>query len=774
MATRMKKLFTVGSDCHGRGRVLYSWSSKGSHLATVGNRRKVFIWDRNGRLYDEIHLPSAEAVKPAGVEEETASACVALEWDSTGERLALLPSGITTVLLYTLATRDTTKLDTNMKELAFLSWAKSAKMLAVGTGKGNVLIYNDALGKKVPIMGKHTRRITCGAWNSEGRLALGSEDRQVTVSKSEGDTIRQLGVKMEPTEIYFHDKKDEEKKLRKENTISINVGRKTIYLYRVFEEDAAAEADQDRDNPIELAFQERYGNIQCHRWFGEGYILIGFQSGFVVVISTHNKEMSEEVHSARYHKDVLSDVAYCGALDRAATCGGNLIKIIDMVGQECNEIKSDSIEFESNVVLDKLQWTQDGQVLSVSTQGGDVHSYLASLPVINDVCETRLVYLTSLLELTVLDVLTDDISKIQIETEPAFVALGTNHVAVGMNNQAWFYRIDSEGQQAHRVNQRDYLGTVEEVQLNERYAAVLSEGRVQLHVIEAGEDPGEEEDLIYPDKGHANDISCVGMTQNFLMFGTKRGSIHYYYLEDKALVNEYRHEDGEIRQLYPNPPGTRVLFVDGRHAVNLFNPVNDQVLPVPKFTGALESMLWDSADPNVFVLADNRQFYVYVYTPVSISGALISFVGTTARPTGFCPILMYNGMITCQLKSGSLERVMLTTHTSLQGQDRGILEKMKRRFNQHLALLHFKEAWEVALQVKNGDMWSALTETALTFMEVEIAIRAFRYNGNAGMVLSLQKISHLEDKNLLAGHICVLLEQDYSTAQVRRPPPPCA
>lgn len=32
-------------------------------------------------------------------------------------------------------------------------------------------------------------------------------------------------------------------------------------------------------------------------------------------------------------------------------------------------------------------------------------------------------------------------------------------------------------------------------------------------------DPREEEDMIFPDKGHANDITCVSMTQSFLIFG---------------------------------------------------------------------------------------------------------------------------------------------------------------------------------------------------------------------------------------------------------------
>jgi WD repeat-containing protein 19 len=76
--------------------------------------------------------------------------------------------------------------------MCFLTWGVNSAVLAVGTGKGNVLIYNDTLGKKIPIMGKHTRKITCGAWNDQGRLVLGGDDKQVTISKADGDTVRQV------------------------------------------------------------------------------------------------------------------------------------------------------------------------------------------------------------------------------------------------------------------------------------------------------------------------------------------------------------------------------------------------------------------------------------------------------------------------------------------------------------------------------------------------------------------------------------------------------
>ena len=44
-----------------------------------------------------------------------------------------------------------------------------------------------------------------------------------------------------------------------------------------------------------------------------------------------------------------------------------------------------------------------------------------------------------------------------------------------------------------------------------------------------------------------------------------------------------------------------------------------------------------------------------------------------------------------------------------------------------------------------------------------------RMLGDASMVLSLEQISNIEDKNLLAGHTMVLLERDTAQAQVRDP-----
>ena len=35
------------------------------------------------------------------------------------------------------------------------------KQLAIGTAKGNLLIYNKKTFRKIPVLGKHTKKITC-------------------------------------------------------------------------------------------------------------------------------------------------------------------------------------------------------------------------------------------------------------------------------------------------------------------------------------------------------------------------------------------------------------------------------------------------------------------------------------------------------------------------------------------------------------------------------------------------------------------------------------
>jgi WD repeat-containing protein 19 len=51
--------------------------------------------------------------------------------------------------------------------------------------------------------------------------------------------------------------------------------------------------------------------------------LLGFSAGFFVAISTHIKEVGQELFQAKNHRNSLNDIAICSRLGKVASCGDN-------------------------------------------------------------------------------------------------------------------------------------------------------------------------------------------------------------------------------------------------------------------------------------------------------------------------------------------------------------------------------------------------------------------------------------------------------------------
>ncbi|GBG61186.1 hypothetical protein CBR_g19262 [Chara braunii] len=138
-AVRLKhqrKLFTVGSGNAGKGAVLFCWNPKGSCLAIAGPQRKVSLYNRGGRLWDEIILPQVDSVQQADDHgEPMASCCLALEWDMGGDKLAILQRGSMAIMLYAIATKERMKIDCNMKsQCEWTKWKESLFMVKDAQG----------------------------------------------------------------------------------------------------------------------------------------------------------------------------------------------------------------------------------------------------------------------------------------------------------------------------------------------------------------------------------------------------------------------------------------------------------------------------------------------------------------------------------------------------------------------------------------------------------------------------------------------------------------
>ena len=112
-----------------------------------------------------------------------------LQWDKDGEVLAVLQPQGQNVTLYEIGTRKATLLPLNQQSPSFMAWSRTGPQLAVGTVKGNLVVYNKTTRKRLPISGLHSKPITCGAWNQENKLALSSLDRMVSISDVDGNTL---------------------------------------------------------------------------------------------------------------------------------------------------------------------------------------------------------------------------------------------------------------------------------------------------------------------------------------------------------------------------------------------------------------------------------------------------------------------------------------------------------------------------------------------------------------------------------------------------------
>lgn len=58
--------------------------------------------------------------------------------------------------------------------------------------------------KKIPTMGKHSKRVFTGDWNDEGLLVTGSEDKIITISSYNSENVgNSIAVRAEPNNVKW-------------------------------------------------------------------------------------------------------------------------------------------------------------------------------------------------------------------------------------------------------------------------------------------------------------------------------------------------------------------------------------------------------------------------------------------------------------------------------------------------------------------------------------------------------------------------------------------
>ena len=738
----LRKLFTIDSGTNGRGPVLCAWQPEGTYLAIAGQNRRVSIVDRQGKTIHQIPLAGQGAP-------------IALQWDHTGETLAILQAGSSAVVLWNVNTKKQENVDTNMKDITFMKWSLVGPQLAMGNSKGSIMLYNSETMKKMPIMGVHSKRISVGAWNRKNILVMSGEDRKVSFTDADGNSLDSISVKMEPTDVCFSDVRSESKNTNPR--ISLNMGGKSLILH----------TPKATEQPFELTLNPKYGNIVDYEWFGEGYLLFGTSTGDTLIVATQSDSMGGELSSMRSHRDSLAAVAYSKALRKGASIGDNSVRVFDMDDMKMSDQRSEKYDLDNEFSsLTSLHWTEDGQILCVASKNGNVYGFLTRIPVLSDAYQNYVLHLSSLREMSVRDVMSDtEVARIGLDIEPSQVSLGPGTAAIAMNNQVYYYRFtpgDPRSQSnVKRIGDRVYSSIVDQVKLTGQFASVLGEGKITLHLL-SEENPSRPQ-RTFPEKENSK-ILVQGITENFLIFGCESGLLTVFSLNDYQVVTEFRHQCG-IRSLSPNLHGTRIFFIDSSNAGYVFNPATEVLTVAERFNSATERVLWDPNDYGTIVGVEPSNFTTYVYFPNTRFGSNCEPVEkesggqiiTTTRPYGFNPVLAFRGNIICQMSTGSLATITLNTHKNIFFTNRPDTES----FTNNIKLNRLAEAF---LVTGSAEQMQQLAEQALHVLDIELAIRCYRQLGQPAMVMALERISNIHEKNMLLGHVALAF-RNYNDAQ---------
>lgn len=135
-----------------------------------------------------------------------------------------------------------------------------------------------------------------------------------------------------------------------------------------------------------------------------------------------------------------------------------------------------------------IDWSADGQLLAVSTSQGSLTVFVTKLHSLFAISPPRIALLSSIAEVSLYHYSPDRMKLppiiVSLEIEPSFLAVGTFHLACGMNNHIWFYDLGrSLADTPLLLGDREYIAEIKEVKINALYCAVLCGGQVMLHSV---------------------------------------------------------------------------------------------------------------------------------------------------------------------------------------------------------------------------------------------------------------------------------------------------
>ncbi|CAF0868820.1 unnamed protein product [Rotaria sordida] len=193
------------------------------------------------------------------------------------------------------------------------------------------------------------------------------------------------------------------------------------------------------------------------------------------------------------------------------------------------------------------------------------------------------------------------------------------------------------------------------------------------------------------------------------------------------------------------------------------------IIQIPNLPSGTKSILWETNLENewIFVSFDSDSITTYSVYRDSLKGPQIMFVGTTRLPIfGSVPLLLNTCLLLLLDSSGKIVQTKLETYGFLNdsGEPEYTLDDATDRLSKAILMKRYDDAVFWAKQLNDSHEWNEFATALLYSLNIDYAIKVFREIDHSGMVMALEEIKHVEDKNLVSAHFAALFG-DYDLAQ---------
>ncbi|EPY29840.1 WDcontaining protein 19 [Angomonas deanei] len=536
-------------------------------------------------------------------------------------------------------------------------------------------------------------------------------------------------------------------------------------------------------------FENTYGTISAIDRASELGTVVGFSSGKIGLAMMADNGFTL-VGTEKASSTAVNLMAFGQGSGLACVKSDKEVKMFNKVDNTLREVKENNIPIE-DPSLSRLEWSPDGQKLAIAYDSGKLELYSLNVQSVTAVCGSLLFYLISDELVGVKNIREGRVlCNIKIDVEPEKLSAGMGALAVTVGKSVYYYEYfipntmpaaveqqiatasgkSTQESFSHFIRKVDYASTVDDVKVSSVFAAVMFGGRVEVHKIRQDDEAAT---LSLPQGRGAGNMVAIGMSEPLLLYATQN-EVGVVALHNMQIVAQ--NQRSNIKLAFPNPTCTRLAYIDTENALFIYNPISDVGSVTEGYARDHSHVLWDQGDPTVFVTHNKKEFITFVSVPYSRLGSVCESILirdsndnlTTPLPPDYNPVSCLLGSVFCQSPTGSLETVPLLTY-------RNIHSKMpdSDAFYNNFSLNQLRAASQ---NISSPQEAEDLAIKALHMLDIDLAIRVYRQLAQPNLVLFLEKIRHIHEKNLLIGHVSMIMGyyKEAQTAFLRSTQPLCA